>query len=71
MFSLANKQWNALKENVGGHHRVDPPVGLSGHSVTKINDSLLCVIGREGSVRIQRRFGQIYFLHLDLEPCPL
>ena len=40
---------------------------LSGHSVTKINDKLVCIIGREGSVRIQRKWGQMYFLHINLQ----
>ena len=65
--SSGGLSWTALKENTKGESRVEPPVGLSGHTVTKINDGLVCIIGREGSVRMQRRFGQMFFLHLNLE----
>ena len=66
-FDLSTSSWSALKENPNGESRVEPPVGLSGHTVTKINNGLVCIIGREGSVRMQRRFGQMFFLHLNLE----
>ena len=66
-FDLSTSSWKTLKENPKGLNRVEPPVGLSGHSVTKINDGLVCIIGREGSVRMQRKFGQMFFLHLNLE----
>ena len=46
--------------------RCEPPVGLSGHTATLINSKLICVIGREGGIKIQRRFGQMFFLHLDI-----
>ena len=66
-FDLSQGSWKALREDPKGPNRVEPPVGLSGHSVTKINDGLICIIGREGSVRMQRKFGQMFFLHLNLE----
>ncbi|XP_059092206.1 kelch domain-containing protein 9-like [Tigriopus californicus] len=43
----------------------EPPVGLSGHSVTRINDQCLLVIGREGGIKTQRRFTSIFYLWLD------
>ena len=47
--------------------RSNPPFGLSGHSTTMINPSLFCVLGREGGLKIQRKFGDIFLLHLNLE----
>ena len=66
-FNLMTKVWMELCENPKGHHRVDPPAGLSGHTATKINSSLICVIGREGGIKTQRRFGQCFLLHLELK----
>lgn len=67
-FDLKTKSWiKGLTENPKGHHRVDPPVGLSGHTATKINSKLICVIGREGGIKTQRKFGQMFLLHLDLK----
>lgn len=43
----------------------EPPVGLSGHSVTRINDQCLLIIGREGGIKTQRRFTSIFYLWLD------
>ena len=66
-FDLVTKSWSDLKENSKGHYRVDPPVGLSGHTANLINSSLICVIGREGGIKTQRKFGQMFLLHLDLK----
>ena len=67
-FNLVTKVWiQDLSENPYGQHRVDPPVGLSGHTSTKINSKLVCVIGREGGIKTQRKFGQMFLLHLDLK----
>ena len=44
------------------------PFGLSGHSTTMIRSSLFCVLGREGGLKIQRRFGDIFLLHLSVDP---
>lgn len=65
-FELKSKSWMTLNENSLGPHRVDPPVGLSGHTATKINSKLICVIGREGGIKTQRKFGQMFLLHLDI-----
>ena len=44
------------------------PVGLSGHTANRINDrGDILVVGREGGVREQRRFGDVFGLSLDLE----
>ena len=45
-----------------------PPFGLSGHTSTMIRSSLFCVLGREGGLKIQRRFGDIFLLHLTVDP---
>ena len=64
-FNLATSQWLKLQ------HLEDisrPPFGLSGHSCTRIKSSLFCVLGREGGLKIQRRFGDIFLLHLNIDP---
>ncbi|KAM5126445.1 kelch domain-containing protein 9 [Mantella aurantiaca] len=43
----------------------DPPAGLSGHTCTRISDNELCVVGREGGVRTQRRYGSVYTLRVN------
>ena len=42
------------------------PAGLTSHTVTPINNQMVCVLGRQGGVRIQRRFGELFYLHLDI-----
>ena len=44
-FNLEKKQWIQLEEDKNGRSRCDSPVGLSGHTATAINSSLICVIG--------------------------
>jgi hypothetical protein len=68
-FDLEQRVWLTVQEDLKGAGRVDPPVGLSGHTVTSINGQLVCVIGREGGVKTQRKFGQMFFLHFDLGSC--
>merc|ERR1711915_641304 len=45
----------------------NPPFGLSGHTCTKINQKLFCVLGREGGLKIQRKFGDIFLLHVRMK----
>uniref|UniRef100_UPI00398E949F kelch domain-containing protein 9-like isoform X2 n=1 Tax=Pristiophorus japonicus TaxID=55135 RepID=UPI00398E949F len=45
--------------------RSQTPVGLSGHTCTKLSDQEVRVVGREGGVRTQRRFASVYTLHID------
>lgn len=66
-YHLVKKVWINLAENPQGPHRVDPPIGLSGHTVTKIHSGLVVVIGREGGIKTQRKFGQMFLLHLNLK----
>ena len=40
---------------------------ISGHTCTMINKSLFCVLGREGGLKIQRKFGDIFLLHINLD----
>ena len=63
--NLKTNQWLEL-EHLEKISR--PPFGLSGHSSTMIRSSLFCVLGREGGLKIQRRFGDIFLLHLSLDP---
>ena len=64
-FNLQTKKWIKMDQE---EERSNPPFGLSGHSTTMINTSLACVLGREGGLKIQRKFGDIFMLHLKLEP---
>ncbi|KAM3919067.1 kelch domain-containing protein 9 [Leptodactylus fuscus] len=43
----------------------NPPAGLSSHTCTKISDRELCVVGREGGLRTQRRYASVYTLQVD------
>ena len=63
--NLKTNQWLQL-EHLEKISR--PPFGLSGHSSTMIRSSLFCVLGREGGLKIQRRFGDIFLLHLSVDP---
>ena len=63
--NLRTNQWLEL-EHLEKISR--PPFGLSGHSTTMIRSSLFCVLGREGGLKIQRKFGDIFLLHLSLDP---
>ncbi|KAM4664857.1 kelch domain-containing protein 9 [Discoglossus pictus] len=43
----------------------NPPVGLSSHTCTKISDHELRVVGREGGLRTQRRYANVYTLRVN------
>ena len=64
-FNLVTRQWLTL-EHLDNISR--PPFGLSGHTTTRVRSSLFCVLGREGGLKIQRKFGDIFLLHLSLDP---
>ena len=42
-------------------------MGLSSHTSTAVNDDTIVVVGREGGVREQRRFGDVFLLRVDFE----
>ncbi|XP_038656726.1 kelch domain-containing protein 9-like [Scyliorhinus canicula] len=54
--------WNELTPG----HGSQPPVGLSGHTCTKLSDREVVVVGREGGIHTQRRFASIFTLHVDI-----
>ena len=64
-FNLKTRKWLTLRHLEELSH---PPFGLSGHSCTMIRSSLFCVLGREGGLKIQRRFGDIFLLHINIDP---
>ena len=33
-------------------------------TIPRINNGLFCVLGREGGLKVQRKFGDIFLLHL-------
>ena len=62
---LVEKCWLPMKELLE-KSGTDTPSGLTSHTVTPVNDQLICVLGRQGGVRIQRRFGELFYLHIDV-----
>ncbi|XP_018427061.1 PREDICTED: kelch domain-containing protein 9 [Nanorana parkeri] len=48
-----------------GEPSSNPPAGLSSHTCTKISDNELCIVGREGGLRTQRRYASVYTLRLN------
>ena len=63
-FNLKTRKWLNLRHL---EELSRPPFGLSGHSCTMIRSSLFCVLGREGGLKIQRRFGDIFLLHVNID----
>lgn len=60
-YDTVDRQWTALQTSgfpEGG--------GLSSHTLTPLVDGSLLVIGREGSLRTQRRTGNAFVLAVDL-----
>ncbi|XP_075700116.1 kelch domain-containing protein 9 isoform X2 [Rhinoderma darwinii] len=53
--------WASWAEERSSH----PPAGLSSHTCTKISDRELCVVGREGGLRTQRRYASVYTLQVN------
>lgn len=43
----------------------EPPAGLSSHTCTKVTSNGIIISGREGGVRMQRRYGSVYNLKID------
>ncbi|XP_075049339.1 kelch domain-containing protein 9 [Mixophyes fleayi] len=41
------------------------PAGLSSHTCTRLSDRELCVVGREGGLRTQRRYASVYTLRVN------
>ena len=62
---LVERSWLPMRELLE-KSGTDTPSGLTSHTVTPINNRLVCVLGRQGGVRIQRRFGELFYLHLDI-----
>ena len=62
---LVEECWLPMKELLE-KSGMDTPAGLTSHTVTPINDNLVCVLGRQGGIRIQRRFGEIFYLNVDV-----
>ncbi|XP_006004957.2 kelch domain-containing protein 9 [Latimeria chalumnae] len=60
-FDMESKEWVDFTEGPSN----DPPVGLSSHTCTKVSDYEIQVVGREGGLRMQRRFGSVYCLRVN------
>ncbi|XP_068107547.1 kelch domain-containing protein 9 isoform X2 [Hyperolius riggenbachi] len=60
-YDTENAKWVTWAEGTSS----SPPVGLSSHTSTKVSDNEICVVGREGGVRMQRRYASVYTLRVD------
>ncbi|XP_073422967.1 kelch domain-containing protein 9 isoform X2 [Dendrobates tinctorius] len=60
-YDTETREWASWAEEPSSN----PPAGLSSHTCTKISDRELCVVGREGGLRTQRRYASVYTLHLN------
>ncbi|XP_030043281.1 kelch domain-containing protein 9 [Microcaecilia unicolor] len=60
-FDTERGQWDRWSEAPSN----DPPVGLSSHTCTKISDYELRIVGREGGLRTQRRYANVYTLRVN------
>ncbi|KAG8540028.1 hypothetical protein GDO81_019953, partial [Engystomops pustulosus] len=60
-YDTETAEWAPWAEHRGG----TPPAGLSSHTCTKISQRELCVVGREGGVRTQRRYASVYTLQVN------
>ncbi len=65
MFDLEAAEWERLSL-VSTKSSSLPPVGLSSHTATPVGDDTIVVVGREGGVRVQRRFGDVFLLRVDV-----
>ncbi|KAG9466935.1 hypothetical protein GDO78_015856 [Eleutherodactylus coqui] len=61
LYDTETEQWASWAEEQRSH----PPAGLSSHTCTKISDHELCVVGREGGLRTQRRYASVYTLRVN------
>ena len=67
ILDLKNAKWRRMCEKPPDKSaKFCAPVGLSNHTVTAVNDRLLCILGRQGGTMTQRRFGELIYLHLDV-----
>jgi len=63
LFDVRKSEWTELKPEP----KSDPPAGLSSHTCTLMNDNQMIVTGREGDVRMQRRFGSVFTLTVNVK----
>ncbi|KAM4013810.1 kelch domain-containing protein 9 isoform 2-T2 [Anomaloglossus baeobatrachus] len=60
-YDTQTEEWASWAEEPSSN----PPAGLSSHTCTKASDRELCVVGREGGLRTQRRYASVYTLHVN------
>ncbi|KAM9294603.1 kelch domain-containing protein 9 [Gastrophryne carolinensis] len=60
-YDTESSEWSEWSQGASS----DPPAGLSSHACVKVSDGELCVVGREGGLRTQRRYGSVYTLRVD------
>jgi hypothetical protein len=63
---LVRKRWIPMQECLERSGK-DTPEGLTGHTATRINDQLICVLGRQlDGVQVQSKFSELYYLHVNI-----
>lgn len=63
VLNMETLKWSMLSPDVSSM----PPVGLSSHTCTKVGPFEIVISGREGGVRMQRRYGSVYKLTIDVQ----
>lgn len=58
---LDNFEWTMFSPSSSS----EPPAGLSSHTCTKVASNEVIISGREGGVRMQRRYGSVFNLKID------
>ena len=62
VFDTQEKRWMFPRD-----HGMPDGVGLSSHTATLLSSGEILVIGREGSLRLQRKHGNVYMLTGDID----
>ena len=62
---LIEKCWLPMQECTERSGK-DTPSGLTGHSVTAINDQLICIVGGQVGQRFQKPPGELFYLHVSV-----
>lgn len=61
--NMDNFEWKLLTANSSNV----PPAGLSSHTCTTVTSNEVIVSGREGGIRMQRRYGSVFNLKIDVK----
>ena len=62
---LIEKRWLPMQECTERSGK-DTPSGLTSHSVTAVNDQLICIVGGQVGQRFQKPPGELFYLHVSV-----